>query len=111
MIRIGAPLAKVPTAADTPDAVAMSMLLEDATALAELGDAGVPGAALRDCDLQRLLRPGAAARARGHDRRAERSDEFCPCHCCSSHGRAASAAAPALYEPIPENPSSEDEPR
>jgi hypothetical protein len=42
--------------------------LEDAGALPELGDAGVPGAALRHRDFQHVLRGGAAggeARQRG----------------------------------------------
>ena len=85
MMRIGAPLAKVPMAADTPEAAAMSMLppimawidsgpavgvenieieavlLENAGALAEFGDAGVPGALLRDGDLERVVGGGKAA--------------------------------------------------
>ena len=36
------------------------MLLEDAAALTELGDARVPGAALRDRDLELILRDGEA---------------------------------------------------
>src|SRR5262249_6233057 len=40
-----------------------TVLLENAAALPELGDACVPGAALRDRNLQRVLRSGAAVRA------------------------------------------------
>ena len=47
------------------------MLLEDAAALAEFGDAGVPGAVLRDGDLERVLGGGAADRAR---KREDRKD-------------------------------------
>src|SRR5262249_40881019 len=131
MMRIGAPLAKVPTAADTPAAVAISMLppitawiragldvkdlevepvlLENAGALAELGDAGVPGAALRDRDFQGLLRPGDAARARDDRKRGKRRDECCPRHCCSSRGsrRGVLQRRRQLYEPIAASAASE----
>ena len=46
------------------------MLLEDAAALAELGYAGIPGAALRDGDLQALLRPRSVARDNDRDQHA-----------------------------------------
>ena len=45
------------------------MLFEDAAALAELGDTGVPGAALRDRDFERVfgggVRNGPPTRRRG----------------------------------------------
>jgi len=103
-MRIGAPLAKVrprPTrldrfgaGLDVKDLEIEPVLLENAAALAELGNAGVPGAALRDCDLQCLLRAGDTPPAR-HDREhGQRGDERCPRHvvppevdCCSSRSR------------------------
>src|SRR5262245_19296196 len=102
MMRIGAPLAKVPTAADTPAAVAIStlpaisawirfgpclggedfqvepVLLEDAAATAKLGDAGVPGAPLRHRHLEGVLRGGGAAA--GGDA-AERGGQHEPDEC------------------------------
>jgi hypothetical protein len=97
MMRIGAPLAKVPTAADihaaadhrldrfragldVEDFKIEPVLLEDAAALAEFGDTGVPSAALRDRNFQRFLRPAIAARAGGQSERAEGRDQLCPCH-------------------------------
>jgi hypothetical protein len=65
------------------------MLLEDAAALAELGDAGVPGTTLRDGDPQRVFRPGALARAGNHRERAKRGSERSLYHYASSHGRPA----------------------
>ena len=49
-------------------------------ALAEVGNAGIPGAALRERDLQGLLRDGLATRAGDHGERAQRRDEPCPRH-------------------------------
>src|SRR5262245_26461340 len=44
-----------------------AVLLENTAALAELSEAGVPRPALRDRDLQRILRPGGAVSP--HDQR------------------------------------------
>ena len=134
MMRIGAPLAKVPTAADTPAAVAISMLppitawidsgrldvedfeiepvlLEDAAALAELGDAGVPGAALRNRNLQRLLRPGVAAGAGGHASVHSGRDNFALVigflpvaarHCCRGSDHMSRYGGPSSDRPSPD---------
>ena len=79
MMRIGAPLPNVPIAADTPagdrnidaagdhrldrfracrrieDIEIEAVLLENAAALAEFGNAGIPGAFLRDGHLERVV--------------------------------------------------------
>jgi hypothetical protein len=47
------------------------VLLEDAAALAELGNAGVPGALLRDGDFERVLGRGVADRARQREDRQD----------------------------------------
>ena len=98
MMRMGAPFANVPTAADTPEAVAMSMLppmsawidwpglnvkdiqvqpvlLEDPASLAEVGHPGIPGAALRDRNFEGVFRPGSVARCDHRDDR-ENGHEF-----------------------------------
>src|SRR5437867_12571909 len=48
---------------DIEDFEIETVLLEDAAALTELGDAGIPGATLRDRYLKSLLRPCACDRA------------------------------------------------
>src|SRR5262249_25971369 len=93
---------------DVEDFEIEPVLLENAAALAEFGDAGVPRAALRDRDFQVLLRPGDAVRAGDDRERSKRYDEGCPRHCCFSRGRGAHMLQrqQRLYEPIPANASS-----
>ncbi len=58
------------------------MLLEDAAALPELGEAGIPGAALRDRNFELVL----GLRCGGAEQGAERQCECLSVHCDSSLG-------------------------
>ena len=59
------------TGLDVEDLEIEAVLLEDAAALAELGDAGIPSATLRNRHPQRLLRPGASGRAGNYRERGQ----------------------------------------
>jgi hypothetical protein len=51
------------------------VLLEDPASLAEVGHSGIPGAALRDRNFERVFRPGSVAR-RDHRDDRENGHEF-----------------------------------